>query len=837
MRELGEDSTGFLYPPAAIQIKTLLKERYKQGFPIIKEIIQNANDGGAKKLDIGVSSGFDTASHPLLQCPALFFINDGSFRDEDAQAIRYFGIDLNAKDSAKIGKFGLGQKSIFHLCEAFFYIARSELLRGNPYRFQFINPWANPTDPKQPTWKQLTVKDKEIVENYLSNQALLGKQYFILWIPLRRKEADNNRCIVDNYYDERLIEKDFPKNMGEKITTLLPMLRSLQEVHYWLLNDVGHLQEEFHVSLDAEAECCSYPKSEAPNQKDIPKMERSLFGCISLRNRNAQTIITNYAGREAILAANQFHQLLPSPPTTLDDIKKSTHWPKPYTKNQEGNIENEPDKAVPHCAVVFYRTPIPGEGSLNIQWAVFLPLVDEKSDVTEFQNCQCDGNWNYTLLLHGYFFPDSGRRYVEVLKDICEDKISCKLPENENEMVRQWNATLATAGTLYNILPALNEFCRLNQLPQEDITNLCTALRKTKIFQSQVCQKYIYTDYFWVYRLQPKQSDWQLVEKAQKFLPLPNISEEIWLAFPELCRYAKEYRLVLLESPNLFISSKQDSWEESEIEAILKSLNPEKVFEQVECIEFLVNLLELFSQSLTSVSLTKKLQNCLKDILKQIFTKLKPKNLIFVQESIKKVIKLLHESSWFQFPYNDIQIVQSIQSQVNILILPVDFAPQRNTKPEISGRDAGVIVSCLVKHSKLDVRQNESFIIQILDALTQEETFIFREYTKDLKFICIFNCRSEACEVYTPAKLIDLQQKGLLFSNDSTAGNYNKNFAIALQTALKDETIFLSNNTIANKLLEKNIQHFDCSSCLRLISKKPELSNVENRVKLLDYLM
>ena len=584
------DSIGFERPPVAIEIKILLKERYKQGFPIIKEIIQNANDGGATRLDIGVCSGFDTAAHPLLQCPALFFINNGKFTNQDAKAIGYFGIDLNAKDSAKIGKFGLGQKSIFHFCEAFFYIASSELLSGSPYRFRFINPWVDSNEDRQRrTWTKLTVQDKEIVENYLTNQGLISKQYFILWIPLRRKETDN-RCIVDNYYDERCIQEDLPKNMREKIATLLPMLRSLREVHYWLPNDVGELEEEFHVSLDAEAKSCSYPKSEAPNQKDIPKMERSLFGSISLRNRNAQTIITNYAGREAILAANQFHQLLPSPPTTLDDIKKSTHWPKPYTKNQEGNIENEPDKAVPHCAVVFSRTPRPGEGRLNIQWAVFLPLVDEQLDVTEFQNCQCDGNWNYTLLLHGYFFPDSGRRYVEVLKDICEDKISWKLPENENEMVRQWNATLATVGTLYNILPVLNEFNRLNQLAQEDITNLCTALRKTKIFQSQVCQKYIYTDYFWVYRLQPKQSDWQLVEKAQKFLPLPSISEAIWLAFPELCRYAKEYCLVLLESPNLFISSKQDIWEESEIEAILKSLNLKKVFEQVECIEFLVNL-------------------------------------------------------------------------------------------------------------------------------------------------------------------------------------------------------------------------------------------------------
>jgi len=42
--------TGFSTPSIAIinQIQTLLKERYREGFPVIKEIIQNANDGGGK---------------------------------------------------------------------------------------------------------------------------------------------------------------------------------------------------------------------------------------------------------------------------------------------------------------------------------------------------------------------------------------------------------------------------------------------------------------------------------------------------------------------------------------------------------------------------------------------------------------------------------------------------------------------------------------------------------------------------------------------------------------------------------------------------------------------
>jgi hypothetical protein len=158
-----EESTGFSFPPASIvgQIYTLLKERYKEGFPIIKEIIQNANDGGATRLDIGITQGLKDATHPLLKASGLFFVNNGSFCDSDAQAIGWFGADLNVGNTAKIGKFGLGQKSIFHFCEAFFYVAHSHHLSGTPERGRFLNPWANSTNPvlpddKHPDWKQLT---------------------------------------------------------------------------------------------------------------------------------------------------------------------------------------------------------------------------------------------------------------------------------------------------------------------------------------------------------------------------------------------------------------------------------------------------------------------------------------------------------------------------------------------------------------------------------------------------------------------------------------------------------------------------------------------------------
>ena len=113
---------GFLSSPYANinLISDNLRDRYRDGFPVVKELVQNADDAGATHLDIGWTHGLPKASHPLLQGPTLFIINDGPFRDEDAFAMRQLGLSDRANETATIGKFGLGLKSIFHLCEAFF---------------------------------------------------------------------------------------------------------------------------------------------------------------------------------------------------------------------------------------------------------------------------------------------------------------------------------------------------------------------------------------------------------------------------------------------------------------------------------------------------------------------------------------------------------------------------------------------------------------------------------------------------------------------------------------------------------------------------------------------
>lgn len=121
--------------------ENLLKS-YKLGFPILKELIQNAEDAGSTYFDYGWIDGIPEANHPLLKSPALFVLDNGKFTEENARSIRFIlGGSSKPNQENTIGKFGLGLKSVFHLCEAFFYIS-PEIENAIKPRFDIFNSWA-----------------------------------------------------------------------------------------------------------------------------------------------------------------------------------------------------------------------------------------------------------------------------------------------------------------------------------------------------------------------------------------------------------------------------------------------------------------------------------------------------------------------------------------------------------------------------------------------------------------------------------------------------------------------------------------------------------------------
>lgn len=108
-------------PPRAIfrQIQANLKDRYGSGFPVLKELIQNAEDASASQIRFIAHAGWPDAINPLLRVPGMLVVNDGEFSSKDARGILSFADSAKGDDSAAIGRFGFGQKAVFHLCDAF----------------------------------------------------------------------------------------------------------------------------------------------------------------------------------------------------------------------------------------------------------------------------------------------------------------------------------------------------------------------------------------------------------------------------------------------------------------------------------------------------------------------------------------------------------------------------------------------------------------------------------------------------------------------------------------------------------------------------------------------
>jgi len=512
---MNPQETGFLVPPAAIvnQIQLLLEERYKEGFPIVKEILQNANDGGATRLDIGITPGIDGETksvHPQLKEPALFFVNNGSFRDSDAQAIGWIGVDFNAGNSAKIGKFGLGQKSVFHFCESFFYVAHSKDLSEGSASFRFLTPWAD----GQP----MTIQDKLAIESYLRDLFLEESDYlehFILWLPLRN--SNQPRSILSNIYNHNTIQDHLPQDMAERIGKLLPLLNSLQSVNFWIPEEDSSLKKIFNIKLISEDQRFSYPKPESACIED--NFVKNLSGSVEIRESS-----TIYGGVEATLSGIHFQELIPetSGETTSfwSTLRSSTHWPKRSTYD---NRTAEPivvsDKSIPHCGVVISRQPIrenEEKGKLIIQWAVFLPL-EEEINALSHEQIFVDSNSQYTLTLHGYFFLDSGRSSIEGLSELYTGQLSQSHPNNQAEMIKSWNLTLATEGTLPRILPALDNFSKNPEVNDNEIRLICLGLQQSKLFKQQALHKYLYKFGCWIYQVLPENSQWEYISLLYPF--------------------------------------------------------------------------------------------------------------------------------------------------------------------------------------------------------------------------------------------------------------------------------------------------------------------------------
>ena len=110
------------HEPLITRLSNILKE-YKDGLTIIKEMIQNADDAEATEVNILYDVRHHTTERLLFNGmadshgPALVVHNNSTFTNEDFENITKLAGATKANKPLKIGKFGVGFCSVYHITD------------------------------------------------------------------------------------------------------------------------------------------------------------------------------------------------------------------------------------------------------------------------------------------------------------------------------------------------------------------------------------------------------------------------------------------------------------------------------------------------------------------------------------------------------------------------------------------------------------------------------------------------------------------------------------------------------------------------------------------------
>ena len=110
------------HEPLTTRLGNILRE-YKDGLTIIKEMIQNADDAGATEVNILYDNRTHSTQKLLFKGmaeshgPALIVHNNSTFTKEDFENITKLAGATKANQPLKIGKFGVGFSSVYHITD------------------------------------------------------------------------------------------------------------------------------------------------------------------------------------------------------------------------------------------------------------------------------------------------------------------------------------------------------------------------------------------------------------------------------------------------------------------------------------------------------------------------------------------------------------------------------------------------------------------------------------------------------------------------------------------------------------------------------------------------
>ncbi|KAL3892269.1 hypothetical protein ACJMK2_004491 [Sinanodonta woodiana] len=230
-----EEYSSMEQPPLIKQLKTILAE-YPDDGQIIKELLQNAEDAGANEVKIlyddrCINTQVDNKNRyrKFVRGPALGFYNDATFTDSDWRGIKMIYSSVKEEDPLKVGRFGLGFKSVFHITD------HPVILSGD--RILFMDPHRTPDCvcltiqlSRLQKWKKLNIEDLFIALDgvFGVSREILKTGFYngtLFWFSLRSKASS----LSDTVYNKEKV-MDLFTSFRSEASSILVFLKHLTKV-------------------------------------------------------------------------------------------------------------------------------------------------------------------------------------------------------------------------------------------------------------------------------------------------------------------------------------------------------------------------------------------------------------------------------------------------------------------------------------------------------------------------------------------------------------------------------------------------------------------------------
>ena len=463
----------------------------------IKEILQNTDDAKCTLQRIAWLPGREDAAHPLLRGPALALINNGALRPEEVHAIKRMGLGTKGAAPHAIGKFGQGIKTVFQVCEAFFFLSGSAGAEDRvPAELHLCNPWKG---WKHDDWNRFEDEDvREIIE--ATAGLWPAGPWFMLYLPLRRTEhlGSGGQAVSPIMNGLPGNEPRCPASLGtrlaEEVPALLPLLKSVATVEFHERWEGSVKSADLTIELEAGSERCSFHETERTGS--------DLRGRVCLQGTSLGPV--EFTGLTRWFDTPELSQLA-----------EHSLRPRVVSVGEDGAAIESREKVYPHAGIAATCRPATADGDggcIELRWAVFLPVGEPVAKIP----------WpvplHLQIALHGYFFLDAARTRVDGQDFVPPFQEASVI--NEQTYCRQWNRTLVRQGTLPLLPQVLARLCR-EQLGGDvgSGTDLTRALRHS--FLVRDFQTEITATHHWALRVRAGGMQWEAIPVSQRVVALP----------------------------------------------------------------------------------------------------------------------------------------------------------------------------------------------------------------------------------------------------------------------------------------------------------------------------